>query len=35
MTIETVPDCIGVMKFTRMKDGMDVPVTEIEWDDDL
>merc|ERR1711923_403529 len=33
MTIEKVPDCTGVMKFTRMKD--DVQVTEIEADHDL
>ena len=35
MTIDKVPDCTGLMKFTRMIDGKPVVVNEIEEDDDL
>ena len=35
MTIDKVPDCTGVMKFTRMTEGKVIPVNEIEADDDL
>eukprot|EP00092_Neocalanus_flemingeri_P002965 GFUD01003172.1.p1 GENE.GFUD01003172.1~~GFUD01003172.1.p1 ORF type:complete len:175 (-),score=61.91 GFUD01003172.1:1140-1664(-) len=35
MTIDKVPDCTGLMKFTRMKVEKDIKVTEIEEDDDL
>jgi len=33
MTIDKVPDCTGVMKFTRMKDEKAVQVKEIDDED--
>ena len=35
MTIDKVPDCTGLMKFTRMHDGKTVQAREIEEDADL
>ena len=35
MTIDKVPDCTGLMKFSRMKVDKAVEVKEIEEDDDL
>lgn len=34
MTIHKQPDCIGVMKFRRMKNKEDVEVKEIDYDDE-
>ena len=35
MTIDKVPDCTGLMKFTRLTEEKAVAVKEIEEDDDL
>ena len=33
MTIDKVPDCIGVMKFERVKDGDEKETKEVDMDD--
>ena len=33
MTIDKVPDCIGVMKFERVKEGEEKEAKEVEMDD--